>query len=59
MVPSLYGLMAMAGNALKVMRLGGNGAWPKGSATALVEALGSEACVVEELDRRQLQQRVG
>ena len=46
----LCALLSSAGNGLKTLKLGGNGAWGEGVASPLVDALGSGSCVLEELD---------
>ena len=50
LVGAVCEVMSRAGNGLRTLRLGGNGAWGKGVSGPLVEALSSAACVLEELD---------
>ena len=42
--------LSREGSGLRVLRLGGNGAWGQEAAAALAGALASPSCVVEELD---------
>ena len=46
----LCALMGRGGNALRTVRLGGNGAWAEGDGATLAAALGAASCVVAELD---------
>jgi hypothetical protein len=46
----LCALMGREGNALRTVRLGGNGAWAEGDGATLAAALGAASCVVAELD---------
>jgi len=50
MLRPLCALMGREGNALRTMRLGGNGAWAEGDGATLLAALGAASCVVAELD---------
>ena len=50
MLRPLCGLMGREGNALRTVRLGGNGAWAEGDGATLAAALGAASCVVAELD---------
>jgi hypothetical protein len=47
---ALCALMGREGNALRTVRLGGNGAWAAGDGATLAAALGAASCVVAELD---------
>ena len=49
-VASLAALTSTAGNALRSVRLGGNGAWAEGDGATCVAALSLASCVVPELD---------
>ena len=50
MLRPLCALMGREGNALRSVRLGGNGAWAEGDGATLAAALGAASCVVAELD---------
>ncbi|KOO53551.1 hypothetical protein Ctob_016726, partial [Chrysochromulina tobinii] len=50
MLRPLCALMGREGNALRTMRLGGNGAWAAGDGATLLAVLGAASCVVAELD---------
>ena len=50
MLRPLCALMGREGNALRTVRLGGNGAWAAGDGATLAAALGAASCVVAELD---------
>jgi len=50
MLRPLCALMGREGNALRTLRLGGNGAWAEGDGATLAAALGAASCVVAELD---------
>ena len=50
MLRPLCVLMGREGNALRTVRLGGNGAWAAGDGATLAAALGAASCVVAELD---------
>ncbi|KOO34131.1 hypothetical protein Ctob_016293 [Chrysochromulina tobinii] len=50
MLRPLCALMGREGNALRTVRLGGNGAWAEGDGATLAAALGAASCVVAELD---------
>jgi hypothetical protein len=50
MLRPLCALMGREGNALRTVRLGGNGAWAEGDGSTLAAALGAASCVVAELD---------
>ena len=47
---SLAALTSTAGNALRSVRLGGNGAWAEGDGATCAAALSLASCVVPELD---------
>ena len=50
MLRPLCALMGREGNALRTVRLGGNGAWAAGDGATLAAALGAASCLVAELD---------
>eukprot|EP00900_Chrysochromulina_parva_P008129 jgi/Chrpa1/17317/Chrysochromulina_OHIO_Genome00023397-RA len=50
MLRPLCALMGREGNALRTVRLGGNGPWAAGDGAMLAAALGAASCVVAELD---------